>query len=52
MGYVFVGDVFVDIVDEESVDGVVVVGRSDGVILFLIGSVLNLSFDGFVVDLD
>lgn len=41
-----------DIVDEEGADGTAVVGRGDGAITFLAGSIPNLCLDCLGVDLD
>lgn len=43
---------FVDIVNEKGIDSVMVVCGCDGVVVFLVGSILDLGFDGFGVNLD
>ena len=44
--------VLADVVDEEGADGTTVVGRGDGTVALLTGSIPDLSLDGFGIDLD
>lgn len=49
---ILVSLVLADIVDEEGTDGATVVGRGDGAVTFLAGSVPDLGLDCFGIDLN